>query len=134
MTRSAYTLNYSKSSDPWLICHEQDIFTRETSQTLLRPKGAASSPVALIASGTPNEIEHITRLGFQLLPELGEQYELRVNAPFAPVSDLHLMCWPTFCLHARIAVLLGAGGDNKVHETRASGTPQTSVLATSFHT
>ena len=104
---------------PWIACSPKDILSADTARQRLQV--TSQQPVVVcLASGKPEEVEQMVTIGNTLVTELNETCQVRVIA--AREQDSCLQFWPAICLHAGIDLLVGGGGFNTVHETRATGT------------
>jgi hypothetical protein len=110
-------------TDPWLIRDADELLAPAAARARLGVASHDRRPLVLVsASGTDLEIDHArglaARLG-RLLPEA----LVRAVAPGSPANAV----WPLLELLPGVDALVGAGGYNTVHETRATCTPLLAV-------
>ena len=111
----------------WTICNADEMLSRSEARRVFGIPDNDSRPlVTLIGSGTEDESIQAARLTNQLRHILGDAGHVRLAALNAAslkeAGDLGIPVWPLLVTHAGIDLLIGAGGYNTVHGTRATKT------------
>ena len=115
--------NYTNSisTDPWLICNSNELLSKIMARCRLKIDPKDNRPLIVVCgTGNHSDIDYFNSLTKKLKFEI-KDWIVRLTSPIPNVGDLN--AWPLLQLMQGIEVLVGAGGYNIVHESRATGTP-----------
>lgn len=118
---------------PWMIRDSHELQSAASARERLGVKDSGTPVLAVVACGRTEEVEEYRTLAHDLADSFDGRVAVRLvtmeetaGEPITGVktSDVVPICvWPFLEFMLGVDVIVGAGGYNTVHETRATGTP-----------
>ncbi|MEK6236138.1 MAG: hypothetical protein N2C14_15640 [Planctomycetales bacterium] len=115
----------ARRTSPWLIRDAEELLDRNAARDAMN--APRDVPLILVTgAGRAEEIDFLRNAARSLADHFRDSATVRFLSP-QPASDSWELdgfdLWPAITLHAGVDALVGSGGYNTVHETRASRTP-----------